>query len=159
MRVYCIDTSSFVNLRKWRPRTRHRATWERLEELISADRVIAPEAVFEELKRRDDELTRWAKEHRSMFKVHTHDHVRIVREILNDFPDLIDENQAGAEADPFVIALAYHEAHSALLREECIVVTEETYRPGRSKIPHVCQAYKLQYLNLHQMFMGEKQPF
>ena len=90
-----------------------------------------------------------------MFRRHTDEQVRIVQQILGKFPDLVDANRQRPEADPFVIALAYDESHQKLLGQECVVVTEERYRPGRPRIPHVCEALKLQYQDIHQMFLAE----
>ena len=47
--IYCIDTSSLVNLRHWRPGKEQTEPWRRLEDLIKADRLMAPKAVLEEL--------------------------------------------------------------------------------------------------------------
>ena len=99
-------------------------------------------------------MVAWAKKRRPMFKPHNEQVVLAARQIVANFPDFVDEKAPYEAADPFVVALAYDESHQQLLGQ-CIVVTQEQYRPGRSKIPTVCQAYDLEYKNIHQMFMAE----
>jgi hypothetical protein len=153
---YCIDTSSLVNLHQWRPAVRFPKAWRRLATLMQTDRLIAPRAVLEELARREDTLLTWARRRKSMFKKTTPSLVRRVREIIRRFPDLADINAASGSADPFVVALALEKS---TLLGKAIVVTEEKYAPGRTRIPHVCQAYDLRYLTVHQLFLFEGWPF
>jgi hypothetical protein len=152
--VYCIDTSSLVNLREWRPPRNYPEPWRRLEGLIRADRLIAPTLVLSELKEVDDALLRWARKWTKMFKRNSRSLVERVQQILREMPDLVDVNQMTESADPFVVALALNES-SGLYDEMVTVVTDEKYAPGRSRIPHACEKYGLRYLTLHQMFLFE----
>jgi hypothetical protein len=156
---YCIDTSSLVNLQRWRPSTTHPKVWRHLASLIDGDRLIAPRAVRGELADRDDILLTWARRHKTMFKRHTPEIVRRVRTIVRRFPDLVDLNATEDAADPFVIALAEEESSALPLIEKVIVVTDEKFAPGRTRIPHVCQAVSLRYLTVHQLFLFEGWPF
>lgn len=152
---YCIDTSSLVNLQRWRPSTTHPKVWRHLASLIDGGRLIAPRAVHGELGDRDDVLMRWARRHKAMFKRHTQEIVRRVRTIVRRFPDLVDVNATEDAADPFVVALAEEESSALPLIEKVIVVTDEKFAPGRARIPHVCQAAGLRYLTIHQLFLFE----
>ncbi len=152
--IYCIDTSSLVNLRSWRPAKRFPEPWKRLDHLIRQDRLLSPAVVLQELQECDDALFRWARKRKSMFKKSSPDLVEQVQEILARFPDLVDPDSPTSSADPFVAALAIREA-SSLYQPDIVVLTEEKYAPGRSRIPHVCEAYKLKYLTIHQMFRFE----
>jgi hypothetical protein len=149
-----MDTSSFVNLHLWRPARHHREVWRQFETLIEQDRLMAPRPVLEELAAREDTLLKWARGHKSVFKKTTRELVRRVQEILKRFPDLVDPNAPESSADPFVVALAVEERNTTLA-ENVIVITEEKYAPGRSRIPHVCQGYEVRYLTLHQLFLFE----
>src|SRR5262249_4389961 len=153
--IYCIDTSSLVNLRKWRPGRQHAESWQCLEELIEADRLIAPKAILEELEQLDDTLLKWVRKHKRMFRRTSRELVGRAQEILQRFPNLVDPDQPRASADPFVVALAIQERSSELYAPELFVVTEEKYAPGRPRIPHVCEAYQIKYLTIHQMFLFE----
>ena len=151
---YCIDTSSFVNLHQWRPAHRYPQIWAHFESLTVDDRLIAPRPVLKELAAREDALVKWARQHKSVFKKTAPGLVGRVQEILKRFPDLVDPNAIEESADPFVVALAVEEGHTTL-GEKVIVVTEEKYTPGRCRIPHVCEVYKLKYLTVHQLFLFE----
>lgn len=76
--------------------------------------------------------------------------------IVKRFPDLVEVNAAQGNADPFVVALALEES---TLIEKMIIVTDEKFVPGRTRIPHVCQAFGLRYLTVHQLFVFEGWPF
>ncbi len=153
---YCIDTSSVVNLHRWRPARSHPKAWRRLSGLIDDDRLIAPRAVLGELGNRDDALRLWARRNKAMFKRHTAEIVRRVGTIVNRYTDLVDVNSPEDNADPFVVALAEEES---TLIEKIIVVTDEKFAPGRTRIPHVCQAFGLRYLTVHQLFLFGGWPF
>jgi len=89
-----------------------------------------------------------------MFQRNTAELLATVQMLLKKFPDLVDTDAPTLiQADPFVVALAYQRSQNLL--EKCAVVTEETYKPNCTKIPHVCEAYQLQYITVHQMFMAE----
>ena len=154
--VYCIDTSSLIDLYRWRPPKKQRQPWRHLEGLIDQQRLIAPREVLRELAEhgRDDDLLEWARDHKRMFKPSASPEiVQTVKEILREFPTLVDPDRLEA-ADPFVVALALKQKASDLF-EGVTVITEEKYGTGKSRIPHVCEEYKLMYLQIHQMFLAE----
>ena len=91
--VYCIDTSSLVNLRLWWSRTGNQLVWQRVDELIRQDRLIAPKQVLEELHGRDDTLLRWARSRKRMFKRSSQELVELVQEVVGKFPELVDADQ------------------------------------------------------------------
>ncbi|MFW6164473.1 MAG: DUF4411 family protein [Planctomycetota bacterium] len=107
--VYCIDTSALIDLKLRYPRRVFPTLWARLSGLVSADRMIAPVEVKNELMAKDDELSEWARKQDKMFAKCTQRHLALVAEIERGFPDLIDPNKQRADADPFVIALALAE--------------------------------------------------
>jgi hypothetical protein len=148
-----------IALKEWRPLDVHPHVWAKLQLLIKDDRLIAPRAVLGEIKRGDDSLVRWAnRQGKRMFRRHSHELIGHVQAILAQFPNLVDEDQPGNSADPYVVALALMESRS-LEGSDTIVVTEEKFALNATRIPQVCQAYNLAYLNVHQMFLFEKSPF
>lgn len=155
--LYCIDTSSLVGLWRWHPISANPGVWERLDELIQEHRLVAPRLVLEEVHRQDDALLEWARRRKqTLFRRTSAEMVRLVKDILKRFEGLVDKDQPFDSADPFVVALALQEPESRrLFRRDVVVVTEEKYAPGRPRIPHVCEAYGLKYLTIHQMFLFE----
>ena len=112
---------------------------------------------MEEIQRQDDALLEWARSHKQkLFRQTSPEMVRLVKEILRRFEELVNTDQPFESADPFVVALALQEPESrGLFRRDVVVVTEEKYAPGRPRIPHVCEAYGLRYLTIHQTFLFE----
>ena len=159
--LYCIDTSSLVDLWRWRPPKQHKKVWAQIDDLIDQKRLVAPKMVLEELARQDDDLLRWARERkRGLFRRTTQGLVTLAHRIINDFPRLVDPDQPFDSADPFIVALATLEAKSrALFSKEVVVITEEKYAPGSHRIPEVCASYGLKYLTVHQMFLFERWTF
>src|SRR3972149_4938613 len=91
--LYIIDTSSLIDLQRWRPLSKHRTIWQKLDGMIRDNRLIGPEQVYEELRAGKDTLARWAANHkksRQLFKKTTRHHVGIAKQIIHRFSDLVD---------------------------------------------------------------------
>ncbi|MBU1199228.1 MAG: DUF4411 family protein [Nanoarchaeota archaeon] len=96
---YIIDTSSLVKLNRENPLDVYPSVWKKLESLVTAGRLIAPKEVFNEINQNDDQLTKWAKLQRKMFKEATPKQIELVQQILNMHPSLIDADRK-YDADP-----------------------------------------------------------
>lgn len=155
--AYCVDTSALIEFKVLYPITTFPGLWKRLETLIDAQRLMAPHAVFEEIERGDDELVEWARRHRAMFRHDTEDLVLKVSEILERFPDLVDESKEVEDADPWVVALAVLEdgLGDLLVTKRCAVITQEHRRMGRSRIPHVCAQQGIECFDWREVFKRE----
>jgi len=82
-----------------------------------------------------------------MFAEVTQEQIRLVKDILRNFPNLIDVNSEIEEADPFVIALA--------ITDRCTVVTQEG-RKNIHSIPNVCDHYGVDCVSLFEFFREQK---
>jgi hypothetical protein len=49
--LYCVDSSSLIRLKQDFPRSVFPAVWEKIEELVEQERIIAPDEVLREIKR------------------------------------------------------------------------------------------------------------
>lgn len=140
---YCIDTS--VILTAWRrdyPRDVFPSLWYNIESLIESRKLVAPEEVLVELERKDDEILKWAKQRRFMF-IPVDVHIQqIVRNILRQFPRLLDTRRNRSGADPFVIGLATIERLTVVSGE---ARTDNLAKPN---IPDVCRALKIPCIKL-----------
>jgi len=143
---YCVDSSALIDLGKHYRRTIFPSLWGNLEGLIKDGKLIAPREVLRELEQKDDEISRWAKCNRSIFRDLDVEQVVFVQEMLKVFPNLVDTNKLIPDADPFIIALSRSEG--------CNVVTNERFsRPGeRPRIPNVCSHYKVPCYSLTGFF-------
>jgi hypothetical protein len=139
---YVIDTSALINL--WRVHycpDVFQTLWNKdLEEIIHRKLLIAPQEVFNELQSRDDDLLKWAKNHRDMFIGLDKEQITEVRDIEKKYPELIDNKKTTAVADPFVIALA--------ISKDWAVITSEMSSPGKPRIPDVCKQYRVKCIGI-----------
>jgi len=162
IKIYSIDTSALINMKILYPQDIFLSLWRNLETLINQGRLISPQEVFEELRKKDDELLEWAETYKSMFKNLDADQLEKVRDILRRFPRLIDPQKTTPDADPFVIALAMcKERQRTFWDEHRIVVSEEKLAgPGaRPKIPDVCKSYGVECISLTELFRKENWQF
>ena len=158
---YIIDSCSLMELNRHNPLDVFPSVWEKIEDLINKDLLVAPKEVLNEINEGDDKLANWAKKQNKLFKDPTNKQIDIVREILNKFPSLVKENRK-YDADPWVIALAVELATSTqktLISIKRIVVTEEKIRGNKVKIPFVCQKYEIESIDIIDMFRKESWKF
>jgi hypothetical protein len=148
--IYCIDTSSilvwFVDTY---PPTIIPGLVTRMEELISAGRLRAPKAVFDEIRPGDD-CHAWAKAQTELFLEETVAVQRIVRRLMATHHDPARPTKGINGADPFVIAMARDGgAHWTVVADE---------HPGsvqNRKIPFVCNTEGVRCITFQQIMLAE----
>ncbi|UCE62330.1 MAG: DUF4411 family protein [Phycisphaerales bacterium] len=140
--IYCLDTSAFVQ--PWHERYPvdvFPSFWKAIEDWIEEDKIIAPEEVMIEVQKVDDDLLKWIKSHKEMFRPPDAEVQKEVQEILKRHTRLVDTKRGRSIADPWVIAQA--------VVCDAIIVTEELPSRGRSpKIPDVCEDLEIPYTNV-----------
>jgi len=147
--VYSIDSSALIHgwRRVYRPKN-FSFVWERLDVLIDEGRLRSSIEVFNELEKKDDELFKWCKDRKEkMFAEIDDECQKHVTRIMGTYPRLVDTVKGRSGADPFVIALA------ATTNPFMVVVTEE--HPGKTKIPDVCNAEKMDWCGLADLIERE----
>jgi hypothetical protein len=162
--IYCIDTSALIDLKRLYPMDVFPGLWREITALARSDRLIAPKEVLNEIKKKDDEVLKWAKKNKRIFKRLDSNQIVKVQEICRRFPTLVDPLKEIPEADPFVIALAMVEAEAQrqnLFGGQCIVVTQEIPARGeaKKKIPDVCNHYEIECIGLLELFRRENWKF
>jgi hypothetical protein len=148
---FCLDTSAFIG--GWH---RHYAPdvfpwiWETLDEWGREGRLLAPEEVFKEIQKQQDDLYEWVKTRHYLFRP-IDESVQIeLTNVLASYKRLTDTWKCRDPADPWVIAQA--RVSSAT------VVTEEKLR-GRRKspsIPDVCNELGIPCIRLLDLIRGMK---
>jgi hypothetical protein len=121
---------------------------------MESGQIIAPVEVFEEIKKKDDDLLKWIKERKKMFHELSDNGFQRMKEIMEKFPRLIDPNRPTIQADPYVIALAAETGR--------IVITEEKHDSAtkkKTKIPTVCNHYGILSTSLIQVIKSEEWKF
>lgn len=150
--IYCVDTSSLIAAWQERyPIENFPKFWDRMENLIGDGRLISPIEVFNEIKKRSDELHGWLKARKDGIFRDLDDKVQIeVANVLQRFPRLVADKKLRTSADPFVIALAKLTGYQ--------LVTEEkpTGNLNRPNIPDVCAQLSVSTIGILQLIQREK---
>ena len=152
MRNYVVDTSSLINLQQYYPSAAFAALWDKVGSLAEAGRMIAPVQVYAELKSKDDELSKWAGRHSSMFKQNSSDQIKFATMLADKHKEMRSGDFAMERADPYVISLA-HDKAGETLDSEWVVVTEEGGGPGQ--IPRISRLHRLKHCKLTDVILGE----
>ena len=148
--IYSIDTSALLDgWVRYYPPDIFPSLWTNLEFLIDTQKLIAIEEVLVELKKKDDEVYKWAYKHHHMFMPIDNQIQTAVSNILNDYERLVDTSKNRSTCDPFVIALAQVTG--------CVVVTGEraTGNLKKPRIPDVCVELGIESINLLQLIRKE----
>ena len=147
--IYCIDTSSLINLMPpWKKDVYRRdvlpVIWEKLESMIKNEKLISPLEVYEEIKIGQDEIYKWCKNNKKMFS----DIDDCQRQKFQNVEKQYDKNYWGNEinkprwADPWVIALS--------ICEEAIIVADE--KNTQNRIPFIAVKFSRECLGLLDFF-------
>jgi len=154
---YVIDTNALIDLyRRWYSRDIFPTLWGKFEALISQGLVISSLQVFKEIEQKDDELLKWAKEEKEMFKDLDERQDRYMREIMsNPIPGfnlgLVNVRKFKSVADPFVIALARAKRWTVITSEKYVNINPKN-PDARPRIPNVCKHYGLKWSSLPDFF-------
>ena len=147
--VYCIDTSALIAAwyERYKP-NRFPKLWDEFDALIKASRLVSSSLVLRECsKQRSEELHDWLQPRTSMFQVPDETVQGQVDHIVNTYTGLVSAGKEKFQADPFVIAQSKVGGYT--------VITEETGPTSLAKIPGVCNAMKVDCINLMQLIDAE----
>ncbi|MBI5130444.1 MAG: DUF4411 family protein [Rhodopseudomonas palustris] len=147
-KIYCIDTSALIAAwyERYKP-NRFPKLWQQLDQLIASDRLVSSTLVLRECSKRSEELHGWLKPREAMFIMPDEAVQSQVDHIVNTYTGLVSAGKEKFQADPFVIALAKAQGYT--------VVTEETGIGSLGKIPGVCNAMKVDCINLMHLIDEE----
>jgi len=156
MDVYCIDTSSLIEMKDRYPIDVFIDLLPKMEKLIEGGRLIAPVEVKREIEQGDDELKKWVKGKKRLFVKPDARQIKKVKEILGKHPYLAKSEEVSASnADPWLIALAIvkneEEKENLFSNSKYVIVTEES-KTNPQKIPAVCRNYNIECINLLEFF-------
>ena len=142
---YCLDTNALIH-----PWTGYYAPdlcpdyWDILRDLAGKGIIFCPEEVRRELEKKEDGLFKWANGTRGLFEPLSEPVQRRMREILLDYPRLVDTRKGRDLADPWVIASAWEAGATVVTRE-----TVKNRGPDRYGIPEVCAELNIAYIGDH----------
>lgn len=173
-KIYIIDSSALIHLRKINPIDIYKTPWERLKELMVDGRLITHSQVYDEVTDGEDFLVDWVREQSREYEwiCELTDYQNfIIPSVHETYPRFIKpENKH--DADPFVIALALDKINNplgqaTLTKNEYTVVSEEISAkhqnlenpPEVVKIPDFCKIFGIECIRLFEMFRREAWEF
>lgn len=147
--VYCIDTSSLINLiPPWKKDVYRRdvfpTIWEKLESMIKNEELISPLEVYEEIKIGQDEIYEWCKNNKKMFRDVDECQIQKFQDVEKQYDKNYWENEINKPrwADPWVIALS--------ICERAIIVADE--KNVANRIPSISVVFEVRCLELLDFF-------
>lgn len=155
---YIIDSCSLIDLNKHSPIDVFSGLWKKIADLIGSGMMISHIEVFNEITQQDDVLSEWAKKHKKMFKNITPRQSEIVKEILKRYPSFVKKDSL-YDADPWLVALAKEvqedPQQNLFYRVKRLVVTEESLKGTKIKVPFVCKQFGIDCVSRIEMIRQE----
>ena len=164
MSIYVVDSNFFIQA--------HRATypldiafsfWNKVKQLAEEGKIVSVDKVKNEIYRNNDALKEWCvanlpinffKDSSQVMSSYGRVSVRAISKSTHYLAKALNEFLDADEADAFIVAFALADSVNR------IVVTQEVSEPnrkGKIKIPDVCNAINVQFVNTMDMFrqLGE----
>jgi hypothetical protein len=136
-RVWVIDTSSIIAVRRLQPANDAPKVFAKLTELVRAERLFFPPQVLDELERESGNLNGigdgpgdWAREVREEATKHGIPFAEVTSVVMTQVSEILDDDKGREEADPYVLGLAVRLRGQG---HEVTVITEE-HRDRDSKM-------------------------
>ncbi|MCD6031516.1 MAG: hypothetical protein K0S78_3690 [Thermomicrobiales bacterium] len=146
---YSIDSSSLIHCRRVYPIDVFPRLWHLLDGLITANRLVAHEEVWQEIHVGTDPLTTWAAQWRTALCVPADtSQIGVVQQIAANFP--LANYLSGTEhrADPWVVALAG-------TRGFCVISEERGSSQHVPRVPQICNAFGIPHLHILDVMRAE----
>lgn len=159
MEVYIVDSNFFIQAHRVSyPLDIAFSFWNKVKELAQNGVIISIDKVKNELYDKNDALENWCIDNlpANFFKSSSevmveYSHITVWSTSMNHhyMPNAINEFLDADEADAFLVAYSLADIQNR------IIVTHEISEPNRKnkiKIPEVCNAFSVRYVNTIQMF-------
>lgn len=148
---YCLDAN--VLIQAWQKYYNPKFCpdyWKILTQLGKSGKIFIPELVYEEIARTEDDLSDWLKGSQIPVLNISESVTLHLRNILKEYPLLVDNTKARSLADPWVIAHALYENATIVTKEEKVTALNS----NKIKIPNVCDNMGMRWINDFQ-FIAE----
>lgn len=164
MSIYIADSNFFIQAHRVSyPLDIAFSFWNKVKQLADSEKIISIDKVKAELFDKNDALEEWCSVNLPVaFFKDTSTEMAAYSQVINwavsksdhYLPNAINEFLDSNETDAFIVAYALADSNNR------IVVTQEIsepYRKNKVKIPEVCHALNVQYVNMMDMFrqLGE----
>ena len=156
---YLLDANVFIEANKDYYRLSFfDAFWEWLIKGNEQGKAFSVNAVYDEIKERQDMVSTWAENNKSIFIKQNNESIKQFTTVTN-YINGLDKDQS--QKDAFLKSTADIEliAH-ALADNQYTIVTHEKYienenKHSKIKIPNVCKSFNLNYFNTFDMLEKE----
>lgn len=141
---YIVDTNVFIPILNYYYEDIFISFWEKFNELVKENIIISVRDVYKELE--NSKNFNILKKFEDIFLEPNNDEIDMIREMLNN-PNFIKSKDKDKiingkpYADLYIIAKAK--------KENCIIVTDETFIENAPKIPTICKYYNIECINMH----------
>ena len=102
---------------------------------------------------KEDDLFKWAKSQKKLFHVLDAETQVALREVMAQFPRLVNTQKERSTADPVVIALARVKSFAVITGEKA------AGNDARPRIPNVCDFYSVRHLTLPELIRERRWRF
>jgi len=113
-----------------------------LSELVDGNVIFCTSEVQREILKEDDALSEWIKAHPSFVHEINEDVQIKLREVLSQFPYLVNATKDRSMGDPWVIA------HAWSLNATVVTSEIKSNSVKRVKIPDVCEHFNVRYIDV-----------
>lgn len=147
--IYCLDTNVFIEAwNKYYHKDFAGDYWRKLDDLAKAEVIFATEEVKREIDKIDDALKEWLRGREYFFRKIDDKVQECLEQVFHDpkHHRLVDSTKQRSIADPWVIAHA--------MAMDAVVVTKEQFETNqtkRIKIPNVCEAMGIEWIDDFEM--------
>lgn len=139
--MYCIDSSTVIDAgERHYPIDVFPGFWDRLDTLISAGALKAPETLLDELAGKDDAWRQWFYDRKEAMIWKIDEAIQGAMQTVMPVYVSRTTNLDSVKGDPFFIA--------ASMVNGCKLITSESPRRGGVKIPLVCNALGVPWCSL-----------
>lgn len=150
-----VDTSALIRIFRVYPKSLSKQIWVRFEDFFTRGIFISHEYVYNEIvtdSQQEDELSKKIRKFRNSFKGVIYQQAKIVKNIIMEFPGIINYKNEKNQADPWLIALALLEQRDPNLFEtegNLYLLSEESLLK-QNRIPAICDKYGVTHKNLDE---------
>ncbi len=150
--MYILDTNFFIDADKLHlPIKQNYAFWEWIESLAENRTISIPRAVYEELQKQNDDVSKWVDKHKEKLVDGVAAFTQIGEVMENGYGTIDDVTLDRLNADPWVIAHALAVSGKVVTGEK---PGKQAAAPHNKKVPSVCQVLGVPHLTI-TAFMWE----
>ena len=152
--IFCLDANVFIFMHRFYPMQHIPDLWTLLADLFHEHKIISHRYVYDEIIPFQDGLSQWLVNFKPYFLPISLRQTELVKDVLKNFPKLINHNYEKNQADPWLIALLLELMEKDGMfgdHSKYVLVTNEN-SSSTIKLPAACRFYNIRHMDLWQFF-------